>query len=167
MPCRWSPATPDALVTLTLWPHRSLPRRGFVLFIGLTAALFVPILLSQLGRPGLWVMLPFLLAALAGVWLALERSYRDGQIVEVLTLSPATLTLTRHQCGAGDRTWQANPFWVRVQLYPTGGPVPQYLTLKAEGREVELGAFLSEEERLALHRDLVPRLAALRQPATP
>jgi uncharacterized membrane protein len=39
--------------------------------------------------------------------------------------------------------------------------VPNYLTLKGEGREVELGAFLSEEERVALHaalRDRIPQL---------
>jgi uncharacterized membrane protein len=48
---------------------------------------------------------------------------------------------------------------VQVQLYPTGGPVPQYLTLKGGGREVELGAFLSEDERRTLKDDLHRRLA--------
>ena len=40
--------------------------------------------------------------------------------------------------------------------------MPQYLTLKGGPREVELGAFLSEEERLALRRELTDRLASLR-----
>jgi uncharacterized membrane protein len=34
--------------------------------------------------------------------------------------------------------------------------------MKAKGREVELGAFLSEEERKALKRDLDEALASLR-----
>jgi hypothetical protein len=40
--------------------------------------------------------------------------------------------------------------------------VPNYLTLKAEGREVELGAFLSEGERVALRGELADRLRARR-----
>ena len=51
---------------------------------------------------------------------------------------------------------------MQVRLHQTGGPVPNYLTLKGDGREVELGAFLSEEERLALRDDLHQRLVALR-----
>ena len=39
-------------------------------------------------------------------------------------------------------------------LDETGGRVRNSLTLKGEGREVELGAFLSEAERVALHREL-------------
>ncbi len=40
--------------------------------------------------------------------------------------------------------------------------MPHYLTLKGEGREVELGAFLTEDERLRLADDLRERLARLR-----
>ena len=32
--------------------------------------------------------------------------------------------------------------------------MPHYITLKGKGREVEIGAFLSEEERLSLYDDL-------------
>jgi uncharacterized membrane protein len=32
--------------------------------------------------------------------------------------------------------------------------VPHYVTLRGKGREVEIGAFLSEEERIALFEDL-------------
>ena len=47
-----------------------------------------------------------------------------------------------------------------------GGPVPNYLTLKAKGREVELGAFLSEEERITFGNELSEAgRAALNHPA--
>jgi uncharacterized membrane protein len=32
--------------------------------------------------------------------------------------------------------------------------VPNYVTLSGNGREVEIGAFLSEDERKALYQDL-------------
>ncbi|MDR5654633.1 DUF2244 domain-containing protein [Ruixingdingia sedimenti] len=161
MPYEWLPPSAEG-ERLHLWPYRSLPRRGFVLFIGATAALLTVPLVPVLGTPVLWVLLPFLVLAVAALWWALERSYRDGEIVEDLTLTRAEMRLTRHGPRGRRQDWQANTHWVRLTLYPQGGPVPQYLTLTGGGREVELGAFLSEEERIALHDDLARRLCALR-----
>ena len=161
MPYQYLPAPPTE-TRLHLWPHRSLPKRGFVAFIGITAILIATPLLSLLGNPALWVLLPFLMAAIAGVWWALQRSYKDAEIIEDLTLTPTKVTLTRHGPRGRRQDWQGNPHWLRVTLHPTAGPVPNYLTLKAEGREVELGAFLSEDERIALRADLDRRLMALR-----
>ncbi len=146
---------------LHLWPHRSLTQAGFVWFIGLTAGLIVVPLLAILGSPVLWGLLPFLMLALWAIWFALRKNGRDRAIVEALVLRPDSMTLTRHG-PRGRQDWQANPHWVQARLHPTGGPVPNYLTLKGEGREVELGAFLAEEERIALRDELTRRLAALR-----
>jgi uncharacterized membrane protein len=44
--------------------------------------------------------------------------------------------------------------------------VPNYLTLTGNGREVEIGAFLSEEERPVLYAELSDFLAQNNQPAT-
>lgn len=125
-----------------------------VVFIALTAALLALPLLVLIGSPVLWGLLPFVLGAVAAIWLALQRSYRDGEIVEILRLSPDQMQLTRHGPRGRRQDWQANPHWVQVQIHPTGGPVPHYLTLRGAGREVELGAFLTEGERQALERDL-------------
>ena len=156
MPYQWLP--PDVAQSdsrhMRLWPHRSLPRRGFVWFIGGTSALIALPLLAVLGSPVLWGLLPFLVLAVAGVWWALQRSYRDGEIVEVLTLTPALVTLIRQGPRKLYAEWQANPHWVRVEMHETGGPVPHYLTLKGGPRPVEIGAFLSEEERITLSNEL-------------
>ena len=166
MPYEWLPPNPDLRpapeARLHLWPYRSLPRKGFVLFIGGTCALVLVPMLSVLGSPVLWGILPFFALAIWGMWAALSRSYRDGEIVEDLILSRDSLTLTRHGPRGRRQDWQANPHWVSVQLHPTGGPVPNYLTLRGSGREVELGAFLTEEERLSLRDDLQDRLIRLR-----
>ncbi|MGF6862844.1 putative membrane protein [Rhodobacteraceae bacterium MBR-64] len=164
MPYEW--ITPDATETargtvrrVHLWPYRSLPRRGFVIFIGLTAGLVSLPLLFLLGSPVLWGLLPFVVLAVAGVWWGLQRSYRDGEIIEDLVLTPDSVTLTRHGPRGRRQDWQANPYWVRLTVHKTGGPVPQYLTLKGNGREVELGAFLTEAERLTLADELNAALA--------
>lgn len=161
MPYEWLP--PDGNhQRLHLWPHRSLSQRGFVWFVGLTAGLIGVPLLAVLGSPVVWALLPFLLVTLWGIWFALRKNGRDRDIVEDLTLSPDRATLSRHGPKGARQDWEANPYWLRVSLHPTGGPVPNYLTLKGATREVELGAFLSEDERIKLASDLRHKLAALR-----
>lgn len=159
MPYEWLPPSGDTR-RLHLWPYRSLPRRGMVWFLGGTAMFIAVPLLGLIGSPVLWGLLPFLLATIAGIWWALERSFRDAEIVEDLTLTRDQITLTRHGPRGKRQDWQANPHWVRLTLHATGGPVPQYLTMKGEGREVELGAFLTEEER----RRLCAEIAELLRP---
>ena len=161
MPYEWLPPSDDQH-RLHLWPHRSLSQRGFVWFIGLTAALVVVPLLAVLGSPVVWALLPFSLAMLAAVWFALRKNGRDRDIVEDLVLSQACVTLVRHGPRGRKQAWEANPHWLRVNLHETGGPVPNYLTLKAKGREVELGAFLSEEERITLHTEVKDMLLNFR-----
>lgn len=161
MPYEWLPPTPDTN-QLHLWPHRSLTRGGFAGFIGATAVLIALPALSVIGSPVLWGLLPFFVLTVGGVWWAIRRNQRDREIIEDLTLTPATLSLTRHGPRGRRQDWQANPHWVQVTLHATGGPVPNYLTLRGGGREVELGAFLSEEERVTLGAELRDRLHSLR-----
>jgi len=144
---------------VTLWPHRSLPRRGFVAFIGITFAMLMIPLFALLGTLALWGLLPFLLGALGLMWYFLERSYTDGTLTEVLTLWSDRIELIRTNPRGPVQDWHANPHWVHLALRPEGGPVENYLTLKGNGREVELGAFLSPDERVDLHDRLGVALA--------
>ncbi len=147
---------------LRLWPYRSLPVRGFVGFIAATAALSALPLVLVLGSAALWGLLPFLLLTLAGLWAALRHSYRTGEVVEELRLWPDRVELVRHDPRRAPRRWEANPHWVRAALHEEGGPVPHYLTLTGAGRTVEIGAFLSENERVALKGEIEAAFARLR-----
>jgi uncharacterized membrane protein len=156
MPYQWTgglDGAPPAALTLHIWPHRSLSATGFVKAITLTAVLAVLPLLSLLGSVLMWVLLPFALATLAGFWIALKRSYRRG-LEEVLTLQHDTAELIHRAPGHPDKVWRANPYWVQVTLYADQGPVEQNLTLAGDGREVEIGAFLGPDERIALYAEL-------------
>lgn len=146
---------------LCLWPHRSLSRRGFAWFIGLTAGLISLPLLALLGSAYLWVMLPFLAAAVALLWYFLERSYKDGRILETLTIWSDHMTLSRQNPRAAPQHWEANPYWVSVKMRPSSGPVETYITLRGNNREVEIGAFLSVAERKILLTELQAVLAKL------
>ena len=168
MPVEWTtsnaeaPALPGAFshdggrpfATLRLWPHRSLPMTGFVGIMAFTGCMFLVPLTPFIGTPVFWGLLPFLVAAMAALYLFFLRNYRDGELTEVLTVWSDRVALVRHNPRTPDQTWEANPYWIRLSLLPDRGPVGNYLTLNGGGREVELGAFLSPEEREALYDDL-------------
>jgi uncharacterized membrane protein len=151
MPYQWNlPGDGAATRRLTLWPHRSLPPAGFAaVMLGAFAMLMVPVL-ALLGKAELWVLLPFVLGVLALTWVLMRRNYRDGRLTETFDLGPDLAHLVRTEPDGRRRDWQANPYWVRVELHRQGRPVENYLVLKGGPRDVEIGAFLSPEERLAL-----------------
>lgn len=143
---------------LHLWPHQSLRPRGYAAFILGTFTLVLVPMLPLLGSVVLWGVLPFLMAAVGGIWFALSRSHRNAQILEVLTLTGDHAHLLRRNPNGECQEWQCNRYWASTQMHKTDGPVPHYVTLKGCGREVEIGAFLSEDERIALYDDLVRAL---------
>lgn len=136
-------------------PHKSLSPHGFVWFIGLTATLLALPLLAVVGNPVLWGLLPFAVAAIAAIWLGLKRSWRDLEMREDLLIWDDHMRLTHAAPRKPPQVWDANPYWVQVRLIPEGGRVPDYVTLKGEGREVEIGAFLAPEERRDLYQLLL------------
>lgn len=159
MPYTWTETTNPPQQELRLWPHQSLPRRGFAAFILATFSMATIPLYPLLGTVLLWGLLPFLLLAVAGLWIALERNRRDAEVLEVLKLSAEEISLTRHNPRGPDQSWQCNAYWAQAHLHERHGPVPHYVTLRGGGREVEIGAFLSEDERKALYDDLTRRIA--------
>ncbi len=154
MPYEWIKDSPPQTREVHLWPYRSLPRRGMAWFIAVTAALLALPALVLVGSQVLWGLLPFLLGTVWAIWAGLQRSYKDGAIIEVLHIARDAMHLTRHSPNGRKQEWTANPHWVNVALHPAGGPVPNYLTLRGNGREVELGAFLTSAERQTLDHEL-------------
>ncbi len=149
---------------LRLWPHNALQARGFAIVIAASATVLALPLIAVLGKMVLWGLLPFVLLALGGLWIAIQRNWRDRAIVEEMDLSRDAVHLRRMEPRGEVLEWQAHPGWVRLHLAPDGGPVEHYLTLTGGSRAVELGAFLTPEERIALHDDLARILLRLREP---
>ena len=148
---------------LELVPNLSMGRVGFVRMIAISAGFLALPLLAVLGTPVLWGLLPFAGLALWGLWYALQRNSVERQTLrEDLLLTRESIELVRTNPRKPAQHWQANPYWVRLRLTEKGAPVENYLTLEGAGRAVELGAFLSPEERATLHDDLSRALLHLR-----
>lgn len=158
MPYEWSDrdTRPEQL---SLWPYRSMPKRGFFAIMCMAMGFIAIPLLAFLGTMALWGMLPFIIFAIGGLYMAIQASYRSSDLLEELTLWDDRMALVRHNPRGDRQEWEANPHWVKVHLHKEGGPVENYITLTGGGREVEIGAFLSEDERLTLYEDLTRRLA--------
>ena len=139
---------------IEVWPYNSLKPKGFVFFLGSTFVLISFPLFNVLGTTVFWGLLPFLLAAFMGVWFALRRSLNERQILEQLTLSKEEIALIRQNPKGEHKRWVCSPYWAKLKIYQTEGPVTNYITLTGNGREVELGAFLTEDERKTLYGEL-------------
>lgn len=164
MPYHWTTLPREPKQELQLWPHNSLSPEGFAAMV-LGFFLFASIpLYGVIGTAVLWGLLPFVLAATAALYYALRRNRRDRQILEVLTVTPETTHLIRTNPKGDRQDWESNTYWVKVACHETGGPVPYYVTLKGKGREVEIGAFLSEDERKALYSDLSDAVTRVAHP---
>lgn len=134
---------------VALWPHQSLTRGGY------RAALFaaaVGLALPLIGLAGTKVFLPlaaFVLIPFLALRLAMRRNSRQMRIEERLAVWPDEVRVERREPDGRVRRWQAEPMRVRLRLHKKA-KVEDYLTLSGGGREIELGAFLSPDERVAL-----------------
>ena len=122
-------------------------------FIGITAAMLTLPLFAVLGSAVAWVLMVFFVATLAAIWRAITTNQHHRSTREELSLTEARVALDHIPPKGPALTWEANPHWVTVNLR-NDGPVENYLTLRGNGREVELGAFLTPEERQDLYDEL-------------
>ena len=147
------------LFSTRLRPHRSLSRGQFrALLLAVAAISFgstLPFVIM-----GAWPVAGFMGLDVLAVYLAFRRNYQDGTLVECLRLWPDLITVERREPRGAVRRWHAHPAWVKVMLFENAR-IEKYLTLRGNGREIELGAFLSPDERIVLYTRLREALARL------
>ncbi len=144
------PAVADSSgVTIWLKPNRALSRRGMRRLIVALAVLAL-----ATGVWGGWqgnVFAPLFAALEAGAMaVALAVAWRAGDCSERITLGAAALEVSWLP---GHRQVSFQPYWVRARL-EDGENGHRRLLLASHGRELEIGTFLAEPERVALWRKL-------------
>ncbi len=159
----WRERLDRPVYDVTLWPNRSLTRRGHGMAMGTAAAGFALPLAGLVGTPAFWGLAPFLALAYGALWLAIRRNGRHLCIVERLTLWRDEVRVERCEPDGRRLRWQAEPMRVRLRLHKDA-KVEDYLTLAGGGREIELGAFLAPEERVALADEIESALSRALRP---
>ncbi|HET8899112.1 MAG TPA: DUF2244 domain-containing protein [Rhodanobacteraceae bacterium] len=142
-----------ARATLSLQPVRRLSRSGLWMCVGLLAlsALLVAWLSARQGN----VFAPaFALLESVGLGAAFAAVWKRGKRGERITIDARALEVT---AWPGRQRVSYPSGWVRVRLESGAGR--QRLLLGSHGRETEIGAFLADEERATLARDLRALLA--------
>ena len=148
----WRDRRDRPIYAVTIWPNRSLtPGLRATVLGGVAGGLSIP-LVALAGTPVFWGLLPFAGTAVGLLWLGLRRSDRDRRLVEELTLWRDEVRVERREPSGRCLRWSAEPMRVRLRL--RAEPIESYLTLTGGGREIELGAFLSPPERVALMEEI-------------
>ena len=135
-----------------LWPHRSLPPRGFralILVLGLLS------LAAGIGfvSVGAWPICGFFGLDVALLYLAFRISYRSARQRETLRLADNQFTVERVGIYGERRQWRFQPFWLRVVLEERRDESNRLL-LASHGNSIVIGDFLAPPVR----RDLAATL---------
>jgi uncharacterized membrane protein len=149
-----SRSAPSAAVSVLVLPHRSLSRAGLIGFLaaqGFAIAIFAVfaavagnVFAPLFAIPAMWFV--------AFCFLRIWRRSGTGQIV-TLTSSQLDVATT-----AGESKAQFHPYWTKVRLEQgRHRGWPGRLLIGSHGREIEIGAFLNDEER----RELAQRITGL------
>lgn len=149
-----SPQKQSAGVTqFVLHPYRSLSARGFFI---LMAALSVISFITGVAfcLIGAWPVMGFFGLDVALIYWAFKVNYRSGRAYETIDLSPEVLTVTRIAADGAREKIDVNPYWARVSLTTDRPDGRTSLRIIAQGRELLLGHFLTDDER----RDLADAL---------
>lgn len=150
------PAVAGQPRVLWLRPNRALDKRGLRRLV--TALAAMALVTAALGAWQGNVFAPFfaLIEAFA-VGFALGAAWRAGDRGERIAIGPDTLEV---RTLPGRRVSRFQTYWVRVGLAPGEGR--QRLLIRSHGNELEIGAFLGEEERTEVSTKLMVLLSEVR-----
>ena len=149
------------LVTLT--PHRSLTREGF---IALMAVIVVANLVGGLAFyvAGAWPILGFLGLDVLLIWWALRQNIADGKCAERISIVGDQVTLQQINSKGETSETTFNGRWLRVTLeWDASRELVGRLLFSYRGKSTEIAAFLGADERKSLaahlrtalrHRDI-------------
>ena len=148
---------PDALLRLTLRPHRSLGRAGFIVVMALLAfwSFVAGIVFWAVGA---WPVVGFIGIDVLLVYLAFRFSFSQARQAEHLHLTRDALTITRVDRRGRARSWSFQAYWLRLVLEELPGGSNR-LSVSSHGRSLSIGGFLAPEERAGLCDRLSEALA--------
>jgi uncharacterized membrane protein len=107
---------------------------------------------------GLPLVMPFSGLEALAVGIAFYLVLRDGQRREVVRITGDRLVIERGRRRI-EELIELNRFWVRVELRASRYRYhPTHLVLRAQGRAIEVGRFLTDGERELLSRALINAL---------
>jgi uncharacterized membrane protein len=156
-----TPASDQPIFAITLRPHRSLGRRGFVFLMALLSlmSLSVGLIFFSIGA---WPIPGFLGLDVLAVYAALRLSFRQGRAAEEIRLSRSALTVRRIGADGTTAEMGLNPYWARLEVdrHPEFGILR--MAIAWQGHRLAVGRFLGPPEREKFAREFTAALAEAR-----
>jgi uncharacterized membrane protein len=141
-------------LTITLTPHRSLTREGFIVlmavfgFANLAAGLMFLV-------AGAWPVFGFMGLDVLILWWAFRQNFSDAKKAERITLLDDRVTLSRIASDGATQDIEFNRRWLRVDLeYDEERELFGRLLLTSHGVSHEIASFLGADERRSLAHEL-------------
>jgi uncharacterized membrane protein len=144
---------------VTLYPHRSLTREGFV------AIMVLLVLINLVGGmvfllAGAWPITGFMGLDVLLVWWAFRKNFRDARRSERIVIDADSVTLERYGNDGARQRQSFNRRWLRVELeQDEARDLVGRLLLVSHGVRTEIASFLGADERLSLAKALRRALA--------
>jgi uncharacterized membrane protein len=144
---------------VTLTPHRSLSRQGFITLMVILVALNLAggIMFLVIGA---WPVMGFMGLDVLIAWWAFRQNFADADRSERIVIDGDQVTLTRQRKKSPPRIFNFNRRWLRVELeYDEPRELVGRLLLLSHGKRTEIASFLGAEERQSLAKALRQALA--------
>ena len=144
---------------MRLVPNRSLDSYGTKLVFLVIACGFLLPIIPFIGSP-IGVTLTIFSGLTFYLFLTLlQKNFQQGSTFEEILISKRKIKVVHQEKNKEQLTWECNPYWTKVHLDINNPRLKNYLTLAGKGKRIELGAFLSPDERLELRDKIQNALA--------
>ena len=155
----WKDSEEPTFLRMRLFPNRSLDKHGTKVVAGIIAFGFLLPIIPFIGSP-IGVTLTIFSGLTFYLFLTLlQKNFQEGHTFEEILISKRKVIVVHKEKNKEKKTWEGNPYWTRVDVDINNARLKNYLTLAGKGRHIELGAFLSPDERIELRDKIQNALA--------
>ena len=155
----WGDASEVPSIKIRLAPNRSLDSHGTKVVFAVVACGFLLPIIPFIGSPIGTTLTIFSGLTFYLFLTLLQRNFQQGSTFEEILISKNKIIVVHQEKNKEQMTWECNPYWTKVHLDINNPKLKNYLTLAGKGRRIELGAFLSPDERLELRDKIQNALA--------
>ena len=155
----WKDREEYTFLRMRILPNRSLDTQGTKVVSAIIACGFLLPIIPFIGSPVGTTLTIFSGLTFYLFLTLLQKNFQQGTTFEEILISKHKIIVIHKEKNKEQKTWEGNPYWTRVNVDINNPKLKNYLTLAGKGRHIELGAFLSPDERIELRDKIQNALA--------
>ena len=155
----WDNTGEPTFLKMRLVPNRSLDSYGTKVVFAVIACGFLLPIIPFIGSPIGTTLTIFSGLTFYLFLTLLQKNFQQGNTFEEVLILKSKIIVVHKEKNKEQKTWECNPYWTRVNVDFNNPKLKNYLTLTGNGRHIELGTFLSPDERIELKNKIQNALA--------